>query len=359
MLPGAPGAGVCARLALLFVLVAAPVSSLAGEQDPATAVLFHGEDSGRAGEWEDLRRAVEAHLSPYAVRVQSTAVPGLQTTPEATPGPCGPDRVACIWLDESSATLQMWIPSLGEHTRTRSLPDRDDGWLARCEMVASIVLSELEPVLGGFPSPPPSATGAAPSAAPSAEASPATSSVVEAAPPSPPTIFLGLGVAYLPVLLSADAPYLHGLGLSAVAGIGPRFEIGLGFDFVQPLVLGPEYGDGRLIRQVLRAGVSANLGSGAVDLCLGGRVVIEFTRVAGLDYTPVDGSAVEMHERGGLGGFARIRLRPLQWFSLVAEGGADVYLTPLQLVDGDRELARRTTVQPRIAIGVVGWFGRP
>ena len=88
-------------------------------------------------------------------------------------------------------------------------------------------------------------------------------------------------------------------------------------------------------------------------------LLLALVLAVGCDTAPIDGSAVEMHERGGLGGFARIRLRPLQWFSLVAEGGADVYLTPLQLVDGDRELARRTTVQPRIAIGVVGWFGRP
>lgn len=357
----APGVAACARLSLLLALLAAPAVSTAGEEAPPTVVLLHGEDTAHAVAWEDLRQAVEAHLSPYTVRVLTRSVPDVPADTPEIRRLGGTDVAALIWLDAPGAILHLWIPSLGEQLRVRSVPDAPDGWLARCEMLASIVLSELEPALSDPPPTPTPASdpGAASSTTTHAENDPVPPSVVDTGSSPTATFFLGLGVAYLPVLLSADAPYLHGLGLAVVAGIGPRFEMGLGFDFVQPLGLGPDYGDGRLVRRVLRAGLSANLGRGDVDLCLGGGAVIEFARVGGLDYLPLDGSAVEMHERGGIRGFARFRYRPLAWLSLVMEGGADVYLTPLYLMDGDVELARRTPVQPRIAVGVMGWFGRP
>ncbi len=343
---------------LLCVLSLAVVTAARAGAPRSLALL--AEAPGRVERpWEDLRRAIEAHLSPHGVEVR--IVPLEDREPGATAADLSrdPGVVAVVWLDAGDERLWLTVPALGERQDGRDAPDGGEGWTARCEVLASIVLSGLEPLLAGAIFAPPAGPDEADVTEPVAD-EPVADLEAESGPAAgdAPRVRVGLGVAYLPVWMSAGSPYRSGLAVTALGWFGRHLEVDVGLDLVQPTPLGLESGRGDLGRQMLRAAVVGVVPAGRLDLGFGAGPVIEFVRVRDLGYQPLDPGATDRRMHGGILLLARIRVRPVPWLALYADLGADLYGFETAVVDGDQELLRRAPVQPRIALGVMGLLAR-
>ena len=379
------------RAALIALLCSISFAPAAGAWATATrSVAMLVESPGREEQpWEELREAIEAHLSPHAVSVRLVSLDGRDPGAAARSQLDDPQVVAAMWLDRDEERLLLLVPVLGAEETPRAVPDGGEGWPARCEVLASILLSELEPLLAGMLGPPPvdaldpvrSETETEPmcrttESETETETEPmcrTTESETEARDgfvdlerepdpelevDTPPPVRPGLGLAYLPVLLSPGTPYRSGIALTGVAWLGRHVEIDVGVDIVQPCPLGLESGGGELARWTLRIAAAGIAPAGRLDLGFAVGSVVEFARVRDLGYAPLDPGALDRRTHGGLLLATRIRVRPVPWFALYAELGADMFFQATVVSAAGTELLRRTPVQPRIAVGVMGLLAR-
>ena len=360
-----------ALISLLGSLVLAATPAAHADVDRSVALLVEIPDRAEQP-WEELRRAIESHLSPHAVDVRLVPLDGREPDVVAREQLVDPAVVAVTWLDQDEQRMLLLVPALGTNETPRAVPGGREGWAARCEVLASILLSELEPLLVGMLGPPP-VDALEPVVSETEPTCRTTESEAEARDgfvdlerepdpgpevDAPPLVRPGLGVAYLPVLLSPSTPYRSGIALTGVAWLGRHVEIDVGVDIVQPCPLGLESGRGELARWTLRIAAAGITPAGRLDLGFAVGSVVEFVRVRDLGYAPLDPGALGRRIHGGLLLATRIRVRPVPWIALYAELGADLFFQATVVSGDGAELLRRTPVQPRIALGVMGLLAR-
>jgi hypothetical protein len=166
------------------------------------------------------------------------------------------------------------------------------------------------------------------------------------------TVSWWLGVSYLPVILSADGPYLHGLGTHLALRFGPVLQLDLGADLVQPAAFETPDGHGELARWPLRAGLSAWWAFDTIEYGLGLGAVVEIWNVRRLDYEPADAGAMATRTNAGLTAVVRTRIKPLPWLAPLLDLGLDAYPTRVAVGVDSTELLHRPRIMLRLAIGV-------
>jgi hypothetical protein len=153
----------CLPLALLAALAAAlalPIGpARAAERAESIAVLAGPDDAERI---DELRQAIAARLSDAAVEVRIVETARL---PDCPPGPEDDDlerhltgeTLSLVWISDDGTGFCTLTPELGATARRRQIPDTGEGWPARCETAASMVFSEVEPLVSTDDEPEPTA----------------------------------------------------------------------------------------------------------------------------------------------------------------------------------------------------------
>jgi hypothetical protein len=146
-------------LAALAAALASPAGpARAADRIGAIAVLSGPDDAERS---EELRQAIAARLSDAAVEVR---IVETDRRPACPPGP-GDDverhlteeTLSLVWISDDGTGFCTLTPELGTTARRRKIPDTGEGWPARCETAASMVYSEVAPLVSTEAEPEPPA----------------------------------------------------------------------------------------------------------------------------------------------------------------------------------------------------------
>lgn len=318
--------------ALLATLT--PFSAVA--EAPSTVLLLASPEPGEPGphDLQRLRLAMEAHLSAHAVTVVL-----LQSSPADAPVLAEAAGIAAVtWLQDD--TIHMVAPLLGREPTVRHVPPTDEGWPARCELMAAMLLSELTPILtGDLPAQP----AVADLRQPPAEVSTA---------PTRPRVVPAALIGYAPELLSIDGPYLHGIDLGAGVAIGHHLEITLATALVECAPLDGAGAEARLRRWPLRLGVCASVPVSLLDLGLVAGPILEIWRVQGLDEPATDERTSSTQVAPGLGLAFQLRVRATTWLSPFVTAGIDIHASNHRFLYRGTPILERAATQPRLVVGV-------
>ena len=340
------------RCFVVLLLLSIPTrSGLASDVIQVVVVAQQLQDESPDRTSDQLRAAIEAHLSTY---------PTVVTTARDV---AAPEVVARTWFDRG-AQAAVWLtddgrlallaPALGAATRYRQAPDSGEGWASRCEMIAAMVLSEFEPLLEGrtgYRQPEPVQVETAVPPAPPNEAE-RVETVASATTTVPSPVRMWVGASYLPILFSADGPYLNGLGLHGALCIGGAFQIDVAADVVQPAAFEWARGSGTLSRLPLRPGLTVRRSLGKFDVGIHAAAIVEVWRVLTTGYEPADPEAATRRVNGGVTFATRLRARPVPWLAPFVDLGIDLYPIRVGVGVGDLELLHRPRAMLRIAVGI-------
>jgi len=133
--------------AAVFLLLA---SSALGSDRPRTVVVLAGP--GEAERTEELREALAAHLIDTGFEPRVLTV---ERRPSCPPDPddtsheryLAADVASLVWLSDAGDRFCTLTPEIDGRVDDRALPDSGEGWASRSDVAASMVYSELEPLV--------------------------------------------------------------------------------------------------------------------------------------------------------------------------------------------------------------------
>ena len=285
---------------------------------------------------EELRGALAAHLSAWQVDV---------LVGEG-------DGVAELWL--SGAQFGILAPALSDQPILRDVPDSGEGWPARCEVLATVARSVLEPVLAGTLPVEEEDEGVAPVVVPG----PADGDINVSPPPRGPGAHHVVGGGYTPTNQSAQGPYLHGATVGIGVGIGRHLEFGATFVIAQPADLNVPGSDVALARWPVRVYAAGIAGTDLIDLALVLGASIETWRIRDLDYETAETDIDTLQTDAAFTASFRPRLHATPWLAGYAEVGVDLYPTTTRYHYLGNTQLRRAAAQPRLSVGVMVLLGK-
>jgi len=323
--------------AILAMLALAPASA----GTPTTVLLLAPSEqpSHDTTDLQQLRLAMQAHLSAHVVFVRLHSSP-----PEDAATLFETDDVAAVtWLQDDH--LHMLVPRLSPETTVRHVPPTDEGWPARCELMAAMLVSELTPVLTtDLPT--------APVVAEAPEIPPETAP--EPAPPTPPrpTVRPVASVGYAPALLSTDGPYLHGVHLGAGIAIGRHLDITVAAGLVESAPLDGAGPEAQLRRWPVRLDVCATVPLSVLDLGLSVGPILEVWRIQGLEAPAIDDRASGTQAAPALGLAFHLRIRATSWLAPFVIAGVDLHGANHNFLYRGTPILARAAAQPRLVVGI-------
>jgi len=285
-----------------------------------------------------LKSTVQAHLGSLPVQVVTREVEHLPDVQVAgLTNEEGDYPLLAAWLSADDAFLLTLVPPLDRAPRVRRLRDGDVTWLARCDAIAVMLRSELEPLLAesGFVAPEPEEPVEPPAPLPRA-----------------PDVELALSFGYAPAVLSVEGPYLHGMSASlGVLFVGHlAFSVALGLG--QGAHLDPLGDRARLGRWPLRVGIGAQAALGPVDLLGDLGLVLDIWRLMDLAYVPMDAAALGTGIDVAFSPAVTARFRILPWLAPYLTAGVDLYPRSRLFLLQQEALLQRDAVVPRIGAGI-------
>ena len=336
----------------------------AGEQEPLRVLVVLVPTDGEAA--ESLARALAAHLSGYAIRIEPHPIERL---PAARSDQLElARRVAAqedgargvIWLDATRASLIL-LPAprdpLGAAV-VRAAPQGDLGGL-HADALSTIARSALTPWLAPA-GPAPAAEAPVPD-----EAEPAPRFVPPEAPPGPKEpaakrppprrsrVALLARAGYGFSISGNDRDPQHGARFAAGVRLGRHLDLEAGVDALAPIptAAGGE-SDAELHRLPARLAATGRLSIGRVDLGLRVGLVVDFTRIEGIRASTLASDPDRVVP--GLFTAAVAELRIVRFLSLFAEGGLDLFARGYDYTLADVTVLRYRPVQPLFSAGVTG-----
>lgn len=137
----------CALFAVLVILYAA--GTVRSDQ-PHSVVVLAG--SGETQRTDELQQALFAHLIDTGIEPRIIT---LERRPDCPPEPGDTSLerrfsgqvVSIVWLSDSGDRFCMLTPEIDSEIRQREITDAGESWASRCEIAASMVLSEVEPLV--------------------------------------------------------------------------------------------------------------------------------------------------------------------------------------------------------------------
>jgi len=338
-------------LVAVLASFAQPTTARADPADDAPVVVLLSPDPATGIDAERshaLRTALEAHLRIYDVVVllEGATHPGADIAAVAARY----RATAVVWLEDGDQRFGVLAPGLSSHPSLRHIPDTGEGWAARCEVMAAVLLSELSPLLAGPQPGPLRPTG-------DALADPPVGEVDGGQSRTKPAVNGSASMAYAPTILAAEGPVLHGLALGLGLRFGRHLEFGLGFDAAQPARLDALGDDAALARWPVRLVVRGLLSAGSVEIGVGAGAVVEPWQVRGQDVQPAIAQIASVHVDAALALALRLRVVALPWLTPFADFGVDAFPGPNRYRLGGDVVLERAAVQPRLVVGVALWIG--
>ncbi len=254
-----------------------------------------------------------------------------------------------IWLSPKGDAFFILTPTLDDRPRARKVRDAGEGWAARCEAMASMVHSEVKPLVAE----PLEALVEEDDESEETENAAENSTV---SPDDSRPLHLLVGAGYVPAPMSPDGPFLSAAALSLGLVIGKYFQIDFGLDFLQRASLDVPANDTRLVRWPLRPGIAFMLPLSRLDLGLRVGVVFDVWYLSGPDYDLADTKVKDRHMDPGLVITLIARYKLLPWFGLFAELGADIYFADSSYLLNNESLLERGPVQMRAIVGLAFLF---
>ena len=135
----------CALLACALLLV-----ETAAAERPRNVLVLAGP--GESERTSDLKQALTAHLIDSGVEPRIVHV---DERPDCPPVPgdksyeqqLGDDSISLVWLSDEGDKLCTLTPEIDDQINVRELPDSEEGWASRSDAAASMIYSELEPLV--------------------------------------------------------------------------------------------------------------------------------------------------------------------------------------------------------------------
>ncbi|MBW2277195.1 MAG: hypothetical protein JRF63_06865, partial [Deltaproteobacteria bacterium] len=138
-----------ATCALLTASLLFAASTTASER-PRTVVVLAGP--GETERTDELHQALTAHLIDSGFEPRVTTVDRRPDCPPE-PGDNSYEQhltqgvVSLVWLSDDGDRFCTLTPAIDDAVNQRDLPDSGEGWAARSDVAASMVYSELEPLV--------------------------------------------------------------------------------------------------------------------------------------------------------------------------------------------------------------------
>ena len=289
---------------------------------------------------ELFRLAAESQLAVHEVTALLMPVEGDIDLDQARRAAKLSGALAVAWLTPWQDRLFLYVPALDDQLRQRPLPPPGDGWTTVSQAAATMMASELQPLLVAVDAPPVEVVA------------PDELDTEPAPPPRRPADEFSLASGYVMSVLSANGPLLSGAGLRLSWLIRGRAGPHVGLDLAQPARL--DLDEARVVRWPLRIGASVLVALGSrVDLRLSAGAVLDVWHVRGMDYTPDDRRATQPNVDLALGLDGGVRFRALPWLAPFVDVGGVAYFRPLEFQRYGDTLLRRDAVNLRVSIGVV------
>lgn len=278
----------------------------------------------------ELLLAVQAHLSSLDVVIELALLEETEGGDVAMGGATERSALCVAWLSPDLASLTLMTPTLGNQVRVRQLPSDDEGWLSRCDVIATVLHSEL----GALITP---VSTEAPPAEPEEPRARVVSAVL-------------LSVLWDPYVMSSDGPFLQGVAVGIGIELARRVTFRASMGLVEPVAL--ELGDAKLGRWPGRISVAVLLPRERLELELEIGVLLDVWKVLALGYEPADASAGQAHLDAAVAPAGRVRYRVAPWLAPFVEVGADIYPQRRTFAMGDEPLVGRDPALLRVGVGV-------
>ncbi len=280
-----------------------------------------------------LLLAVQAHLTSLGVVVEIASFDLTGGSDVALGGATEQAALCVAWLSTDLDELTLMTPTLGQQVRVRPLPASDEGWLSRCDVIATLLHSELGSLIS------PAAVDAAADEPPEADPRPRISAAVL------------LSARWAPFVMSSDGPFLQGVAVGAGVEIARRVTFHVSMGLVQPADL--ELDGSKLGRWPGRVAVALLIPSERLELELEIGALLDVWKVLSLGYVPADEGAAAAHLDVAIAPAGRIRYRVTPWLAPFLEVGADVYPQRRTFAMGEAVLVARDPALLRVGVGVV------
>ncbi len=319
-----------------------------------------------------LGEALEAHLSDFDIAVQSLAIPTLppnfagqvdlaRQTSEAS------QALAVVWIDLNQGlvyvlTVQTEADQQGARAvqiLDRPIPEMGADSSSDCDAIASVVRSVLTPLVNQNIEDPDLIERDA-EREENKENAPTVMLDTEPVEEKPRPVAeerrlfpvsLVLAGAYAPTMVTWASVVQQGGHINVGAIIGPYVELGAGIDLLS-FIETKETGDGtELARWPLRFSLMGILPIGDLELGLRAALVLDFTRVEGVDNEEVQGDTERTSPAFSPSLVARYFL-----FRLIAvwvEVGLNIYGQAFDYTRNGQTLIYLNSIQPRGAAGLV------
>ena len=284
-----------------------------------------------------LENTVQAHLGTLPVQVVMRKVEHLPDDSSPWQASEDSDVLLVAWFSDDERTLLTLVPSDDETPRSRSLQGGDVTWLSRCDTVAVMLRSEIEPLLAAAAVTTTTAEEPAPEAAPVSRAA---------------RTELSASLGYAPAVLSTDGPYLHGLSIEMGALFVEHLAISVAVGVSQSAPFASLGERTHLDRWPLRIGIGAQVAVGPVDLRADVAVVLDIWRISNLGYLPEDTSALDDRVDAAFSPAFTMRIRLLPWLAPYLVAGIDLYPRNRVFLLDDEVLLSRGRAVPRLGAGV-------
>lgn len=279
-----------------------------------------------------LLLAVQAHLSSLGVVIELASF-DLTGGSHVALGRATERAALCVaWLSTDLDELTVMTPALGQQVRVRPLPASDEGWLSRCDVIATLLHSEL----GSLISP----VAVDPELTEPSETDPR---------PRIPMAAL-LSVRWAPFVMSSDGPFLQGVAVGAGVELANRVTFHVSMGLVQPADL--DLGGAKLGRWPGRVAVALLIPREKLELELEIGALLDVWKVLSLGYDPDDEEATAAHLDVAIAPAGRIRYRVTPWLAPFVEFGADVYMQRRVFAMGESVLVARDPALLRVGVGV-------
>lgn len=320
-------------LGLLLTLTASPATASGSIRRVVLGVPDGVLDQASQAQ---LLLAVQAHVSSLGVIVEMASVEGSMDGATSLAQATETSALCVAWLSPELDRLTLMTPTLGEQVRVRDLPAEGDGWLARCDVVATLLHSELATLIG-------------PVTIPTEFGGTATTTEAPAPRKRTPVAML-LSVRWAPFILSSEGPFLQGVAVGAGVEIARRVTVSAGMGVVQPVDL--DVDEARLGRWPGRVAVSVLLPQNSLELELELGVLLDVWRVLDLGYEPAEEGAGDTHLDAAVAAAGRVRYRVTPWLVPFIEVGADIYAQRRTFALYDATLLARDPALLRVGVGV-------
>jgi len=347
----------------LVYLLAALLSAVPGvvwaEDVPAdqTFLLVTSPDTAGAPTATELRRHLEAALTPYSIPVLLLESDVLSA--DAVEVAFGEmNAFGAAWTSPDGCQLTLLIPSAEPAQRIRTItPAAGESRSTRHEILSTILLSELMPVLDDiFGEPPVLATN-------TDEPAPTEVLPEPARETDEPNRRIAVGLlamgAYAPAPLTPGGSPLHGGTIAIGVSLGRHLHLTLAAEFVQSSQLDTPAGTASYSRDLARLALYVPVPLGPADLGPVASIALERWSINDLEFVPSDEAALRTHRDPVLGVAVRVRLSLLDGLAPYLEAGIDAFFTRNQITYGEDHLLTRAPVLPHLAIGIAFEQGLP